>query len=145
MKHYASTGKLEKALNHCLAQREKQLFTESKDWLACALEVAEVTVVTVVTVCDVCFSIGYVQYMSWVCCIALPCLFDHACFFLLHLSLTCTYMYMYIHELSGSIYTCMCIYIVHVHEALLVSTRTSNAVLFTSLPSPLPLSKATCL
>ncbi|CAI7997121.1 E3 SUMO-protein ligase RanBP2, partial [Geodia barretti] len=39
--HYNSSGESEKALGHCLSQRERKLFTDSKEWLTCTLHVAE--------------------------------------------------------------------------------------------------------
>ena len=39
-----SAGELRKAFAHCLAQRREQVFTESREWLTCALEILEVFV-----------------------------------------------------------------------------------------------------
>ena len=43
MNHTVCVGEGEKALTHCLAQRKKQLFTESREWLTCVLQTAEVS------------------------------------------------------------------------------------------------------
>lgn len=43
MDHTVCVGEGEKALTHCLAQRKKQLFTESREWLTCVLQTAEVS------------------------------------------------------------------------------------------------------
>jgi tetratricopeptide (TPR) repeat protein len=39
--HYNSSGEVEKALAHCLFQRDKKRFTDSKEWLTCTLHIAE--------------------------------------------------------------------------------------------------------